>query len=137
MEMIANTNRIIAALVKEGISRRIILSGKFSMRTPDFGIKEVSKYRAAIMKKAGLTDGQFDGVMAKLMSKIEVMGEGGISPQIFREAAKIMDAIDQDDTPFIALSLSLGKAPIWTDDKHFKAQNTVKVFTTKELAGML
>lgn len=137
MEVIANTNRIIAALVKDGISRRIILSGKFTMRTPDFGIKEVSKYRTAIMKKAGLTDWQFDEVMAKLMSKIEVVDETGIPPKIFREAAKIMDSIDENDTPFIALSLSLGKAPIWTDDNHFKAQNSVKIFATKELAGML
>ncbi len=137
MEVIANTNRIIAALVKDGISRRIILSGKFNMPPADIGIKEVSKYRPAIMKKAELTDEQFDGVMARLMSKIEVVNENDVPPQVFREAAKIMDSVDKDDTPFIALSLSLGKTPIWTDDKHFMAQNAIKIFTTKELAGML
>ncbi len=137
MEVIANTNRIMAALIKDGISRRIIFSGKFTMHTPDFSIKEVSKYRATIMKKTGLTDGQFDGVMAKLMSKIEVADENAIPPQIFREAAKIMDPIDEAGTPFIALSLTLGKIPIWTEDRHFKAQNAVKTFTTKELARIL
>jgi predicted nucleic acid-binding protein len=52
----------------------------------------------------------------------------------FREKAlKIMESIDKKDAPFIALALSIPVDGIWSDDKHFKQQKTIKIFTTKDL----
>ena len=137
MEIIADTNRIIAALIKDGASRKIILSGKFTIYTVEFGVKEVKKYRQLIKKKAGITDGQLDAVMSSLLSKIIVMNERGIAAEKIFQAVKIIGHIDKDDVPFIALSLALGKTPVWTDDKHFKAQRAIKALTTNRLAKLM
>jgi predicted nucleic acid-binding protein len=47
-----------------------------------------------------------------------------------------MGDIDLDDTPFLALALSLD-CPIWSNDDHFKRQNVIKAVTTRELLGLL
>ena len=53
-----------------------------------------------------------------------------------KEAAKIMDSIDPDDTPFIAVALATG-SDIWSDDSHFQKQKRIRIRTTIELSQML
>ena len=137
MEIIADTDRIIAALIKDGISGKIIVSGKFTIYTLEFGIEEVKKYRQLIMKKAHITDEELDRLMSGLISKIAVLKEDSVSKEMFSSAVKVMSAIDHIDVLFIAMSLELGKMPIWTDDTHFKLQKTIRAYSTKELAKML
>jgi len=47
-----------------------------------------------------------------------------------------MGEIDMDDALFIALAMSLN-CPIWSNDAHFKMQNVIKAYTTKELLDYL
>jgi len=137
MEIIVDTNRIIAALIKDGYSRRIILNEKFDLYTIEFGVKEVAKYKGMIKRKAHIDDAGFNSLMKSLMSKITVLDEDGISRKSVERAYKIMGEIDVDDSYFVALSIELGKKPIWSDDKHFFQQKKIKVLSTKELAGKL
>lgn len=137
MELIVNTNRIMAALIKEGQSRRIILSKKFSLYTIEFGLKEVQKYKETIKKKAKIGESDFNFLMQKLLSKIIVFSEKEISSESIEKALKIIGKTDVNDVPFAALSIEFGNKPIWSDDKHFKQQNEIKVFTTKELVELL
>jgi len=53
-----------------------------------------------------------------------------------REAYNLMKDIDKDDTPILATALHL-KAPIWSNDAHFKKQNKVKIYNTEELRQLL
>ncbi len=137
MELVVNTNRIIAALIKKGSSREIILSRKFSLYTIDFGVKEVRKYESLIRKKAKITKKEFNFLMNALMSKIIVVSKEEISKKAVKQAVNIMRQIDADDVPFIALSIHLKGMLIWSDDKHFKQQKKIKVLTTKQLAKTL
>jgi len=47
-----------------------------------------------------------------------------------------MSEIDIDDSPFLALAMYLD-CPIWSNDGHFKRQDVVKAFTTRELMNLL
>lgn len=49
MILVIDTNRIIAALIKDSISRSIILSGKIEFITLNFGKKEIEKYKEEII----------------------------------------------------------------------------------------
>lgn len=137
MELVVDTNRIIAAFIKDGLSRRIILSQRFSLYTVEFGMKETAKYKDLIKKKAGINEQQFNFLMQLLLSKIAVLSEKEISEKSAKKALETMAKIDIDDVPFIALSIELGCKPIWSDDKHFKKQGQIKVFSTKELGEKL
>lgn len=137
MELVVDSNRIIAALVKDGKSRDIILSRRFSLYTIDFGVKEVQKYKALIKKKAKINEQGFNFLMNGILAKIAVVSEKDVSKASVKRALKIMEEIDENDVPFIALAIDLGNKAVWSDDKHFKKQKEVKVYTTKELAGKL
>lgn len=137
MELVADSNRIIASLIKNGYSRRILLSRKFSFFTAEFGLNEVIKYKPLIKKKARINEDGFNFLMQNLMSKIKVLSEEEISRNSIDKAIEIMREIDVDDVVFVALSIELKNIPIWSDDKHFKKQNKVKVYTTKQLAEFL
>lgn len=41
MRVVIDTNRIIAALIKEGISRKIIFNRNFEFVAPDYAIEEI------------------------------------------------------------------------------------------------
>jgi len=137
MELIADSNRIIASLIKDGYSRKILLSRKFSFFTVKFGLNEVVKYKSLIKKKAQIDENEFNSLMDKLMSKITVLSEEDISKDSINKAIEIMKEIDVDNVVFIALSIEMQNIPVWSDDKHFKQQNKVKVYTTKQLVEFL
>lgn len=137
MEIVVDTNRIIAALIKDSFSRKAILSAKFSFYTVEFGVQEVRKYEGLIKQKAKINDQEFEKLMQMLLPKIIVVNEQEISKSDFSKAIKALGKVDYKDVPFLALALHLGNKPIWTDDPHFKKQRRAKVITTKQIVQML
>ena len=131
MKLIVDTNRIIAALIKDSISRRIITHINKELITIDFSEKEIKKYKALILKKAKISSFELNLIFEKLKEKLIILDDKIILTKM-KEASKIMDDIDPDDTPFIAAALAT-KSDIWSDDKHFDRQNEVKVWKTKDL----
>lgn len=131
MKLVVNTNRIIAALVKDSFSRKIILYGKAELLSITTTEREIEKYKREILQKTNLTEGQFNLVYSKLKEKLIFIPDSIISKKM-KEAKKIMDSIDKNDTPFIAAALATNTA-IWSDDKHFEKQKEVKVLKTKEV----
>jgi predicted nucleic acid-binding protein len=54
MRVIVDTNRILAALIKNGSSREIITSDNIEFYSVDYVLKEVQKYKEEIIKKSEL-----------------------------------------------------------------------------------
>ena len=131
MRLIVNTNRIIAALVRDSVSRKIITHIDAELITIDFSQKEIGKYKTLITKKAKIDYEEFDVILDKLKGYLVILDDRIISEYV-DEARRIMDHIDPDDTPFIAAALAT-KSEIWSDDKHFERQNKVKIWKTKDL----
>ncbi len=48
-----------------------------------------------------------------------------------------MGKIDEKDTPFIALALSIENDGIWFNDKHFDMQKKIKVYKTIDIINLL
>ncbi|MCL4379684.1 MAG: PIN domain-containing protein [Candidatus Marsarchaeota archaeon] len=136
MRLITDTNRIIAALIKDGASRKVILSNKFELVTAEFTRKELREHRVEILKKAKISEKDLDGLLALFFKRIYVVDDSALKVK-FETAMKIMDKIDPDDTPFIALALYIDNDGIWSDDRHFKMQKVISVFTTSNLLKIL
>ncbi len=135
VKVIVNTNRIIAALIKDSVSRKIIYHGTVEMLGINFSLKEIEKYGAYIIKKAGITEQEFEKILQAICDKIIFINDSLVD--IFIEEGKeLMSSIDPDDVPFIAAALATG-ADIWSDDPHFTRQNKIKVWKTAELAKLL
>jgi len=129
--LVVDSNRIIAALVKDSYSRKIILHGDLELLAINMSQKDIQKYKTDILSKAKITEEQFNSIFEKLNEKLIKLDDDIIEGKM-KEAKEIMDNIDKDDTPFIAAALA-AKADIWSDDEHFQRQNKVKVWRTKDL----
>ena len=75
MKIVIDTNRIIAALIKDGISRRIIFNEKFQFVTPDHSITEINNHRSDIILKTAISDTELELLLSFIFEKIEIIPE--------------------------------------------------------------
>jgi len=121
MRLVVDTNRIIAALVKDSASRKILLSDKTDFLTIEITKLEIEEHRQELLDKTRLTNEQLNLALSSLFSRVFVLSDIAVESKM-DEAREIMDAIDPDDTPFIVLASAVENDGIWSDDKHFQQQ---------------
>jgi predicted nucleic acid-binding protein len=131
MKLVIDTNILISALIKKGITRRIIFSPFIKFITPEHSISEISKYEKMICNKANINSEEFNILLSIIFENISVMPKAEYKEKL-KQAKKLTK--DPDDTPFIALYLTYKADGIWTNDKHFKSEKDLVIYRTKELA---
>ena len=131
MKLVVNSNRIIAALTKDSLSRKIILHGNLDLLVINTSHKDIQKYKQEILEKAKITEEQFDSAIEKLNEKLTILDDNIVKSKM-KVAKEIMDFIDKGDSPFIAAALAVD-AGIWSDDRHFEKQKRIKIWKTKDL----
>ena len=135
MRLVVDTNRVIAALIKDSFSRKILLHIDAELITIPLLKEEVMKYKQYIITKSGLTESSFDIIFQKLYDHMAVLNED-IIKKYRDEAGAIMDKVDPDDTQFIAAALATN-SDIWSDDPHFQRQKKIKILKTKDLVSLM
>lgn len=124
MEIVVDTNVIISALLKEGLTRKIIFLAPFDMYTVPFARLEIEKHKAELVDKSGLDDESFQYLLDLIFARIHIVEPGILEP--FREKAiGVMDSVDFNDSPFLALAMALN-CPVWSNDEDLKKQNMVR-----------
>tara|TARA_Y100000310_G_C20702951_1_gene831790 strand:- start:9118 stop:9522 length:405 start_codon:yes stop_codon:yes gene_type:complete len=134
MKLVVDTNRIIAALIKNGISRKILFNKDFVFVTPDYSIIETRKYADLIKKKAKITSEEFEILLSILFERIETIPK--LEYEKFLEKCKPLIS-DVADVPFLAVASALKTDGIWSDDAHFEEQNNIKVYKTKDMVKLI
>ena len=100
--------------------------------SPEFVFKELSDKRERIKKFGEVNELAFAFLFSLLDRRVESFPEDAYK-NFLPEANKISPhGEDTKDDPYFALALSLNCA-IWSDEKAFKKQSKVKIFTTSEL----
>ena len=136
MRVVIDSNRLMAALIKDSINRKIILSDQFDFYSPDYLVTEIEKHRNYLLKKSHLSKHDFDILLFTLLQNINLVPFEDFKHK-YLDAMEIMKDIDVDDSPFIALALAIKPDGIWSEDKGIHQQNRIRVFTTKELTDIL
>ena len=136
MKLVIDTNVVISALVRDGFSRKIILYENIELVSPEFSLKEIYKYKELILEKSGLTEEEFKNLLFAILSKIKIIPKSKYESFI-NKADELIGKIDPKDIPFLALALSFQNDGIWSDDAHFKKQNKIKAWTTKEIISII
>ncbi len=135
MKIIIDTNRIIAALISNSTSRQLVFHYPAHFILIDFVEVEIEEHIIELLKKTKSTEEEFKNVLKRIKEKC-IKIEDSIIQQHMKEAKEIMDHIDPDDTPFIAAALATNAA-IWSEDKHFEQQTSIKIYKTKDLLELL
>jgi len=135
MKLIIDTNIIFSGLIKKSITRAILFSPYFEFYTPDFYNIELNKYKSYLLTKFEGTEGELNELIKILHEKIIIVVEDEYFDKM-EKAEAIIGKIDPKDIPFIALALSIENDGIWTRDKHFAEQISIKTYTTSDLISI-
>jgi predicted nucleic acid-binding protein len=135
MEIVIDTNIIIAALLKEGLTRKIIFLSPLDMCTVPHAKSEIEEQREELLNKSKLDIESFKSLTDVIFMKINVVPLDVFEP-CKEKAIEIMRDIDIDDSPFLALAMALN-CSIWSNDGHFKKQDVVNVYTTNKILNFL
>ncbi len=130
MSVVIDTNILLSALIKDSVTRKIIIKYGLNFYYPEISFHEIQKYKNLVLKKSGMNEKEYKILLDCLFDHIILIPEKQIIQEI-KKADKIIGNIDIDDVVFLACAIALN-ADIWSDDKDFKKQRKVDVFTTQE-----
>ena len=132
MRLIVDANIMLSAMIKDSGVRKIIISGAHELFIPEYALQETLMYIDLISKKNKMSRGQNGQLLSVLLNYMNL-----VKPSLYtgklKEALQIMKKIDEKDTPYAALALSIDNDGLWTADKDFDKQNKIKVWKTKDL----
>ena len=134
MELVIDATIVFTGIIGKGITKELIFSKSVKLHSPEALFNEVEEHKSRIKILSGLSSAELEDLLGKLKSTINPFPLSKYE-KFLNEANKLIS--DPDDTEYLALSLSMNKCPIWSNDPHFKEQSLVKVFTTDELVKFL
>ena len=101
--------------------------------SPDFALEKLLSDKEKVMKYGVIDELGFAFLFSLLTKKIETSAKHEYEASL-RQARELSP--HPEDDPYFALALSLN-APVWSDEKAFKDQSRVKVFSTRNLIELL
>lgn len=113
----------------------MLLFAPFDFHTVSYSKNEIEKNKEELVDKSRVDEDSFQYIMDIIFSKISVVDAEAIEPYK-KKAIKVMQDIDINDSPFLALAFYLN-CPIWSNDKHLRDQNDVEVYKTPEILELL
>lgn len=135
MMVVIDANAVISALLKDGKSRQIIVSGKFTLVAPDYLSDELYKHKKYIAEKAGISEGEVELLIVLLLRRIRIVP----STEYKDKMAKAVKLIENDvrDAPYVACCMALKCDGIWTNDSDYDDKEGIRVFKTEYLMKLL
>lgn len=134
MQLVIDATVIFTGIIGKGATKEIIFSGFVELFSPKKLFDEIEEHKPRLLSITGFSEFEFDKLLSTIKQRITPLDESKYS-SFMDESRRLIP--DKDDEPYLALSLSLNKIPIWSNDPHFKKQSVVKVFDTKELVDKL
>ncbi|MBI4453482.1 PIN domain-containing protein [Candidatus Woesearchaeota archaeon] len=128
---VLDSNILISALIRNGTTREIILRSNFNFYVPYIIVEEVCKYKQLIIQKGKFSELDFELLFSLLLEHMVIVPSMEFI-YCLNEAEQIMQHVDIDDSLYLALALAK-EIPLWSNDAHFKVQNKVRIYTTKDM----
>ena len=136
MKCIIDSNILISALINDSVTRKIIIQAdKFFFYYPESAMQEIKRYKETIIKKANITENEFEIILKTLLKRIILIGDDYIEANL-ELSKELMKKIDIDDSVFLASAMRIDEGVIWTDDRHFERQDKVRIAKTQEMISL-
>jgi predicted nucleic acid-binding protein len=132
MRLVVDTSILISSLIKQSVTREILLLPFMKFYLPEHALEEMEIHKTKISRLSGLSFDEIDILLNSLLDNISIVPAQTIRPYL-KKAERIIGGIDPGDIPFVALALAVENDGIWSNDKHFKAIKQIKVWKTSDL----
>ncbi|MBO3799238.1 MAG: hypothetical protein JTT13_10290 [Candidatus Brockarchaeota archaeon] len=118
--LVVDANVLMASLIGKGtvflLLKQLNRVG-VKLVSPSFLEEEIDEHFDEIAEKTKLDKPVLKYLISELLKLVEIVPKSKY--EAYMERAR-ETCSDKDDTPYLALSLSLGKAPIWSFDEKLK-----------------
>ncbi|HWX21303.1 MAG TPA: PIN domain-containing protein [Candidatus Binatia bacterium] len=84
--------------------------------TPRLLFVELFKHKERLVQASGLPEADLLAALQTLLSRMEFVNEANIPIGTWLEAHRLCRGVDEDDTPYVALTLHMD-GRFWTEDK--------------------
>ncbi len=128
MILVIDANSFIAGFLRDSMSRRIIVSDKVKLFSPDWLEQEFNRNEYELMGKFP-DKSKFSETRSILLGFVNMVPYNEYESNL-NEASKLTK--HEKDVPYFALALSLNCA-IWSNEISFKSQSKIKVYSTSDL----
>ena len=132
MNIVIDSNVLFSALIKDSLTRKMILLSTGTFLFPSFIFDELEKHKGELEEKSGMKTKQFEMLLTILLQKVQIVPTDILRPYEKKAYDTVKD-IDPDDTLFIACALAYPDSLLWSDDKKLKQQTVVPIINTKEM----
>ena len=136
MRVVLDSNVLFSALIKDSLTRRLILQYDGLFLFPSFIFEEMERHKGLLLRKSGMKKVEFDRLLEFLLRKVVIVPSEVLYPYR-KKALDLVKDIDSDDVLFVACALAYLDSVIWSDDKKLKQQSRVKVLNTSEIMNIL
>jgi predicted nucleic acid-binding protein len=129
MDLIVDANILFAALIKEGVTAKLMFVDRLHLYAPEFLLEEFEKYRKEILKKTHRSSENFEIVLSEISARIHLVPKNE-----FNKMINVAEEISPDinDSIYFALALKFGM-PIWSNETRLKKQSTIRIYSTSDL----
>jgi len=134
MRLVVDSNILFSFFWKTSEVRRPIFSPHTIPFSPAFALRELDRHSEEIKTRAGLSQAGYESAISALKWFVEFVPLEEYKSFI-SDAKKISP--DAKDIRFFALSLKLGRCPIWSEERRLKRQSEIEVFNRKELRHLI
>ncbi len=135
MKLVLDANILISGLLKNGITRAIMLSDKFDLYTSNFIFLEFLNHIKELSKKAKMSREELKDLAETLIVESELKTISKNQVKDFIDTANKISP-DIDDALYFAVALRID-CGIWSNDKELKNQKIVKVYSTQDIIKIL
>ena len=135
MILVIDANVVIAALIKKGKTRELIINGDFHLVAPDFIKEEITKHSEYVSKKAHLSKKEFNLLLSLIFQKIEIMPINEYKSELPK--AKVIIKEDLKDAEYVACYLALKCDGIWTNDPDYNDKPELIIIKTEYLLKLM
>lgn len=118
--VVVDANILFAAL--RSVNRRtrqLLYQPNYTFYAPKFLIVEIFEHKERIIAKAKTPPKEVYEYLDTVLQKITFVSNDFISLAHYTEAYRLCKDVDEDDTPFVALTLEL-EAVLWSKDELLK-----------------
>ncbi|MDZ7876792.1 MAG: PIN domain-containing protein [Saprospiraceae bacterium] len=120
MPIVIDTNLFFVLLrAKNDRLREVYFDSRYQFYAPNFLIAEIFNHAERVLKSSKSDTSKTYEVLSKMLEYIVFVNENFISTENYIAAYRFCKTVDENDAPFVALSLELD-APFWTKDEKLK-----------------
>lgn len=119
--VVVDANIAFKALVSHrgDLRDRVGPSSSAKFYAPGYLFVELFKHKKRLADAAGLAEEHLVEALHALVSRLEFVNEAQISLSCWMDAHRLCRNVDEQDTPYVALTISLD-GRLWTEDARLK-----------------